>query len=78
MALSCSVQGACGGFDWPNATSPDPDVANTDLYDTWEVGYSHYHYVAGVQLPNTHKLIVGRVRPDPCSFKYPGGISPGR
>lgn len=34
----------------------------TDLYDTWEIGYNHYHNRMGMQLPNTHELITTRVR----------------
>ena len=34
----------------------------SDLYDTWEVGYNHYHNRMGIELPNTYKLITTRVR----------------
>lgn len=34
-----------------------------DRYDTWEVGYHHYHDRAGVELPDTRKLILEQIRP---------------
>jgi hypothetical protein len=36
--------------------------ATTDLYDTWEIGYNHYHNRMGLRLPNTEKLITTEVR----------------
>ena len=39
------------------------DTPTRDRYDTWEVGYSHYHNVAGIDLPNTRRLILGQIRP---------------
>jgi hypothetical protein len=50
--LTGSMQGMCSN----NTSSPD-------RYDTWEVGYNHYHNRAGVALPNTQKLIVEQIRP---------------
>lgn len=50
--LTGSMQGTCSN----NTSSPD-------RYDTWEVGYNHYHNRAGVALPNTQKLIVEQIRP---------------
>ena len=50
--LTGSMQGICSD----NTSSPD-------RYDTWEVGYNHYHNRAGVALPNTQKLIVEQIRP---------------
>ena len=50
--LSGSMQGVCG-----NA------IPTTDRYDTWEVGYNHYHNRAGVALVNTRKLIMEQIRP---------------
>ena len=38
------------------------NFTTSDLYDTWEVGYNHYHNRMGIELPNTHKLITTRVR----------------
>ncbi len=38
-------------------------VAVSDRFDTWEVGYNHYHNRAGVALPNTQKLILEQIRP---------------
>jgi hypothetical protein len=39
------------------------DGPTADRYDTWEVGYNHYHNRAGVDLPNTRKLILEQIRP---------------
>ena len=50
--LTGSMQGTCSN----NTSSPD-------RYDTWEVGYNHYHNRAGIALPNTQKLIVEQIRP---------------
>jgi len=33
-----------------------------DLYDTWEVGYNHYHNRMGLSLPKTEELITTQVR----------------
>ncbi len=50
--LTGSMQGVCGN-----------DISTADRYDTWEVGYNHYHNRAGVALPNTRKLIMEQIRP---------------
>ena len=50
--LTGSMQGTCCN----NTSSPD-------RYNTWEVGYNHYHNRAGVALPKTQKLIVEQIRP---------------
>jgi hypothetical protein len=53
MALqfnSGDMQGTCGG-------SP-----TSDRYDTWEIGYSHYHFISGVELPETRKLLEQSIR----------------
>jgi hypothetical protein len=50
--LTGSMQGICSN----NTSSPD-------RYDTWEVGYNHYHNRAGVALPKTQKLLVEQIRP---------------
>jgi hypothetical protein len=47
-----SMQGTC----------PD-DAPTGSRYDTWEVGYSHYHNRMGTALPKTEKLIVEQIRP---------------
>jgi hypothetical protein len=49
--LTGSMQGTC----------PD-NITNNDLYDTWEVGFNHYHNRRGLSLPNTEKLIKEQVR----------------
>jgi len=38
------------------------NVATTDIFDTWEIGYSHYHFRKKMNLPNTEKFIKERVR----------------
>jgi hypothetical protein len=38
------------------------NFTTTDLYDTWKIGYNHYHNRMGMELPNTHELITTRVR----------------
>jgi hypothetical protein len=50
--LSGSMQGTCSN-----------DSSSPDRYNTWEVGYNHYHNRAKVALPNTRKLIVEQIRP---------------
>ena len=64
------------------------DTPATERYNTWEVGYNHYHNRAGVALPNTRKLIVEEIRPrasrTDCNLNYetlthadlPSAISP--
>lgn len=49
---SGSMQGTCSN-----------ESPTSDRYDTFEIGYSHYHYISGVALPNSFKYIVGQVRP---------------
>ena len=50
--LSDSMQGVCSD-----------DRPSKDRYDTWEIGYHHYHDRAGVDLPHTRKLILEQIRP---------------
>lgn len=50
--LANSMQGLCSN-----------NLPTADRYDTWEVGYSHYHNRSGVDLPNTRKLILEQIRP---------------
>ena len=40
------------------------NTATGDLYDTWEVGYNHYHNRKGLALPQTGRLILTLVRPN--------------
>ncbi|HBY06814.1 MAG TPA: hypothetical protein DEH22_03160 [Chloroflexi bacterium] len=49
--LTGDMQGTCAN-----------NVTTTDLYDTWEIGYNHYHNRMGLSLPNTEKLITTQVR----------------
>jgi len=49
---SGSMQGTC-----------TDDVASPDVYDTWEIGYNHYHARQGGDLPNTWAMISTKVRP---------------
>ena len=51
--LTGSMQGVCRN-----------DVADADRYDSWEVGYNHYHRRVGLDLPNTRKLILEQIRPN--------------
>ena len=39
------------------------NVPTQDRYDTWEVGYNHYHNRMGVDLPKTKQLIWEQIRP---------------
>lgn len=39
------------------------DIPSPDRFDTWEVGYNHYHNRVGMALPNTRKLILEQIRP---------------
>ena len=50
--LSGSMQGVC-----------EDDAPTRSRYDTWEVGYNHYHNRVGIDLPNTRRLIAEEVRP---------------
>jgi len=51
--LSGSMGGVC---------SSGNTAASNDLYDTWEIGYNHYHNRMGMTLPNTEKLITTKIR----------------
>lgn len=37
-------------------------VTTSDIYDTWEIGYNHYHIRKGLHLPNTAKVLQDLVR----------------
>jgi hypothetical protein len=39
------------------------DLTTTDRFDTFEVGYNHYHNRQGIDLPNTWKAITQEIRP---------------
>ena len=57
MALQCSsgqMQGTCAN----NVTTPD-------VYDTWEIGYNHYHNRKHINLPNARTMILQKVRSAP-------------
>ena len=54
--LSGSMQGVCTN-----------NVTSTDKYDTWEMAYNHYHNVSGIELPNTQRLILNKVRTSPLA-----------
>ena len=49
-----SMQGVCSG-----ASAPAPS-----RFNTFEVGYNHYHNRKGISLPNTLQLIVNQIRPN--------------
>lgn len=38
------------------------NVASSDVYDTWEIGYNHYHSRQNIPMPNTWKMISEHVR----------------
>lgn len=38
------------------------DLPDFERYNTWEVGYNHYHNRVGVALPNTQRLIAEQIR----------------
>ena len=46
------MQGTCGN-----------DTTTPDRFDTFEVGYNHYHNRKGIELPNTWKAITQEIRP---------------
>ena len=50
--LSGDMQGICRN-----------SAATQNVFDTFEVGFHHYHRRMGLPLPNSHRLIVERVRP---------------
>lgn len=49
--LAGSMKGIC-----------ENDQATLSRFNTWEVGYNHYHGRKGVDLPNTRKLILQQIR----------------
>lgn len=50
--LTGSMQGVCAN-----------DVPTAERFNTWEVGYNHYHNRARIDLPNTRRLIMEQIRP---------------
>lgn len=42
-------------------------AATRQIFDTFEVGFHHFHHRMGLQLPNSQRLIIERVRPDGVS-----------
>jgi Alginate lyase len=50
--LTGNMQGTC-----------QDSVATKSLFDTWEIGYTHFHGRKGVDLPNTKRLIAEKIRP---------------
>ncbi len=51
--LEGSMQGCCGA---------ERDAATVDLYDTFSVGYNHYHHRQGIELPYTQRLLKESIR----------------
>ncbi|MEI7846415.1 MAG: hypothetical protein WCK35_11490 [Chloroflexota bacterium] len=38
------------------------NLNSTNLYETWEIGYNHYHARMGFSLHNTYELITKQVK----------------
>jgi hypothetical protein len=54
MGLQCTsgkMQGTCSN-----------DQTTADVYDTWEIGYNHFHTRKGIAMPNTWAMISPKVR----------------
>jgi hypothetical protein len=51
QSTSGNMQNVCGN-----------NTTTSDVYDTWEIAYHHYHVRKGVDLPNTWKMITQKVR----------------
>lgn len=51
QSVSGNMQGVCKN----NNTS-------TDVYDTWEIAYHHFHIRRGIDMPNTWNMITQKVR----------------
>jgi hypothetical protein len=43
-------------------TCADP-VTTKSLFDTWAIGYNHYHRRWGIELPHTKALLASTTRP---------------
>ncbi len=50
--LTGDMQGTCAD-----------SAASESLFDTWEVGYNHYHNRMGIDLPQTSASILAKIRP---------------
>lgn len=44
------------------------NAATTNLFNTWEVGFNHYHHRKGMNLPQTERLIKEKVRMNSLSI----------
>lgn len=51
-----SMQGTCAN-----------NVTSASVFNTFEVGYNHYHNRMGLTLPNTYQVITQRIRPNGAS-----------
>jgi len=51
QSSSGDMQGTCAN-----------NVTSGDVYDTWEIGYNHYHSRQNIAMPNTWKMISENVR----------------
>lgn len=64
------LSGAIGAMELMGLQSSSGDmqgtctnnVASTDVYDTWEIGYNHYHARKNIAMPNAWKMISEKVR----------------
>ena len=54
MALQCTsgnMQGTCAN-----------NTTTSDVYDTWEIGYNHFHTRMKQDMPNTWLMLTSKVR----------------
>lgn len=66
------------------------DEVTPNRFDTWEIGYNHYHTRAGLALPMTRRLLLEQIRPHAerasCNLHYetlthaelPNQVAPGK
>ncbi len=51
-----------GTFSPPGCCGADRDITTDDLYDTFAVGYRHYHHRLGIGMPHTERLLREEIR----------------
>jgi hypothetical protein len=67
---SGSMQGACSN----NVTLSSTGGVNSDVFDTFEIGYNHYANRKGVAMPNTLNLLTTRLRNPPAGTSTQWGM----